>query len=133
MAVQITLTPDAPLAFAELHTIEVTSALQSFGGRGAEGFTSQFTTQSATDNCPDVINPDQADGGRRTASAMSCDNCPATANTDQLDSDGDGIGDVCDNCPSRANPDQEDSDGDGVGDFCDDCPGCGRCRRGRCR
>ncbi len=48
-----------------------------------------------TDNCPDVINPDQSDW------------------------DGDGAGDACDNCPVEANPEQVDSDEDGWGEVCD--------------
>jgi len=48
-----------------------------------------------TDNCPDVINPDQGDA------------------------DGDGPGDLCDNCPEQFNPEQLDSDGDGWGEACD--------------
>ena len=51
----------------------------------------------ATDNCPDLFNPDQIG----------------------VDFDGDGILDLCDNCPLAANPGQEDCDNDGVGDACE--------------
>jgi len=48
----------------------------------------------------------------------ACDNCPFVVNGDQADGDGDGIGDACDLCPSVPDPGQEDADGDGVGDAC---------------
>lgn len=72
------------------------------------------------DNCPGVINYDQADGDR-DGLGDRCDNCPAAANPRQADRDADGKGDACDNCPGKANPDQLDGDGDGKGDVCDNC------------
>jgi hypothetical protein len=60
------------------------------------------------------------------------DNCPLVVNPDQADTDGDGTGNACyadddtdlvddlsDNCPRVANADQTDTDGDGQGDACD--------------
>jgi OOP family OmpA-OmpF porin len=73
------------------------------------------------DNCPDVPNPDQADGDR-DGIGDKCDNCPEIANLDQADCDSDGVGDLCDNCPEKANRDQTDTDCDGLGDACDECP-----------
>ncbi|TFH65586.1 MAG: hypothetical protein E4G91_01935 [Candidatus Zixiibacteriota bacterium] len=49
------------------------------------------------------------------------DNCPAVVNIDQADGDGDGAGDACDNCLTLSNPDQADVDADAVGDACDNC------------
>jgi len=60
------------------------------------------------------------------------DNCPNVVNADQADADGDTYGDACDLCPFVAhpkpaftpagNPLQLDSDDDGIGDECDDFP-----------
>lgn len=97
-----------------------------------------------SDNCPVIINPDQADndldGLGNVCDADDdndlildlADNCVFTANLDQADADGDGVGDVCDGdldgdtvsnavdiCPVDPNIDQTDTDGDLLGDACD--------------
>jgi hypothetical protein len=51
--------------------------------------------------------------------AAATDKCPAVYDPAQADADGDGKGDLCDNCPSIANANQNDLDADGVGDACD--------------
>jgi len=38
--------------------------------------------------------------------ANADDNCPRVVNADQADADGDAVGDACDNCPNTVNPDQ---------------------------
>lgn len=98
----------------------------------------------ATDNCPTVANPDQADfNGNGIGDACedsdgdgimdNVDNCPTVANPDQadanrngvgdacVDSDGDGFNDAVDNCPDIYNSRQTDQDHDGIGDACDNC------------
>jgi hypothetical protein len=76
----------------------------------------------ACDNCPDVLNADQADADLDDVGDV-CDNCPDDSNADQADTDLDDVGDVCDNCPDDANSDQADSDLDQLGNVCDNCPG----------
>ncbi|NLE60470.1 MAG: hypothetical protein GX616_19145, partial [Planctomycetes bacterium] len=75
----------------------------------------------ACDNCPAVVNLNQADGDDDGV-GDACDNCPEDYNNTQYDHDGDGVGTVCDNCYFVANPDQADADNDWLGDACDDCP-----------
>jgi thrombospondin type 3 repeat protein/hemolysin type calcium-binding protein len=110
----------------------------------------------ATDNCPNVDNPDQADADADGLGDVcdddqdgdgfaADDNCPAVANADQTDTDGDGIGDDCDpdadndgvlngadNCPLVANADQADTDGDGIGNACDTANPPARTPNGGC-
>ncbi len=82
------------------------------------------------DNCPRVANQDQRDrenGGEGDGVGDRCDNCPDHVNPEQADGDGDGVGDACDNCPDSPNPNQDfalcnDEDGDSVPDDEDNCP-----------
>ncbi|HET9991489.1 MAG TPA: hypothetical protein VFQ65_23330 [Kofleriaceae bacterium] len=69
-----------------------------------------------TDALPMVDDTDQ-DG-----IANSIDNCPTVVNADQANEDGDKFGDACDPCPIDANDTPADADGDGVADACDPHP-----------
>jgi len=89
-------------------------------GQPIEGWDS-IVPVGCTDNCPETVNPDQADSDD-DGPGDACDNCPMTTNPLQADVDSDGTGDDCDNCPNHSNADQLDSDGDGTGDQCDVCP-----------
>ena len=68
---------------------------------------------NGVDNCPNTVNPDQADVDNNGIG----DVCQ--------DTDGDGILDINDNCPTKANPNQEDADNNGIGDACQDTDGDG--------
>lgn len=65
--------------------------------------------------------PDRDSDGKPDAS----DNCPDVSNPDQADEDGDAVGNVCDNCPHLPNANQADGEADGVGDVCDPQPSTG--------
>jgi hypothetical protein len=80
------------------------------------------------DNIPDCVDPDDDNDGVSDAT----DNCPFVSNPSQANNDGDGLGDACDsdddndgvldgvdNCPFTPNPSQANNDGDGDGDACD--------------
>lgn len=75
------------------------------------------------DNCPLVINLDQADGDENGV-GDACDAPAPEAPAEPLDTDGDGTPDETDNCPELANADQNDDvDFDGLGNACDNAPG----------
>jgi hypothetical protein len=89
------------------------------------GFLLPFTTIAVTaggDNCPLVVNLDQADA-----------DSDQVGNACEVDADNDGVHDKTsafvailpptgDNCPLVANADQLDSDNDGLGNVCDPTP-----------
>jgi CSLREA domain-containing protein len=77
------------------------------------GQSSDFQTVTITVN--DTIKDSEGD-----CIPTATDNCPDHMNPGQEDKDGDGLGDVCDNCPQDSNLSQADSDRDGIGDVCDD-------------
>jgi PKD repeat protein len=101
------------------------------------------TVLNAADNCPLVVNTNQADvDGNGIGNACQDtdldgvldinDNCPVVSNTDQANIDGDALGDLCDadkdgdgvangvdNCPANPNANQANLDGDSMGDVCD--------------
>jgi beta propeller repeat protein len=61
----------------------------------------------------------QGGDGDGDGACDAVDNCPSVVNPDQADADADGVGDACDNCPGVSNPGQADADADGVGDACE--------------
>ena len=132
-----TITPVIQPIVSRLHV--ETEAARTITTLGRNGDRDGDGVLDFEDNCPDAVNPDQADadgdgigdvcdsGEDSDADGVSdiTDNCPLTYNPDQADADGDGVGDVCDNCPDVANPDQADADFNGVGDACDGGGGAG--------
>lgn len=74
-------------------------------------------TAGATASCATITDRD-SDGV-----ADASDNCPDVMNTDQANEDADAYGDLCDPCPPYANATANvDTDGDGLGDGCDPRP-----------
>lgn len=71
---------------------------------------------AAVDAAPDAPSTDRDGDGVPNAS----DNCPDVANPDQADEDADMLGDACDPCPPSS--DNTDDDGDGVANDCDPRP-----------
>lgn len=80
------------------------------------GATSFYCVPPTAETC--IRYQDEDGDGVRDAS----DNCPNLANPDQNDSDLDGVGNMCDICPDQTDPEQRDQDGDLWGDACDNCP-----------
>ncbi|MEA3189840.1 MAG: hypothetical protein QOD77_422 [Thermoplasmata archaeon] len=66
------------------------------------------------DNCPGIVNLDQADGDKNGVG----DACQGPDGK-TIDFDGDGVPDTSDLCPTVPNPDQQDTDLDGIGDACE--------------
>ena len=87
------------------------------------------------DNCPAVLNADQADQDEDDLGdacdddkdgdevSNDQDNCPIVANADQADSDGDGFGDLCDGGCWLGEDEGFETDCDGIADAQDNCPG----------
>ena len=92
------------------YVIVATSAF--FGVTGGYTLAASFDSYpvKSVDNCPNLVNPDQADADDDGAG----DACE--------DDDNDGVLDVTDNCPTVANPGQSDADLDGLGNACDQFP-----------
>ncbi len=84
-------------------------------GEPADTDTDDDGVNDGTDNCPLIVNGDQANADG-DAQGDACDNCPFDPVNDI---DDDGICGDIDNCPFIANADQANTDGDSKGDACD--------------
>ena len=90
---------------ADLYVVSARLTLSCPGDLDCDG------VPDASDNCPQVLNPDQRNNDH-DSEGDACD----------LDDDNDGVPDTADNCPLTPNPDQIDQDADTLGDACDPCP-----------
>ena len=80
-----------------------------------------LTPPCCIDNCPDAVNPGQANGDA-DQEGDTCDPTPAVSQPGPsgfFDADGDSAADASDNCPAAFNSGQDDLDADSVGDICD--------------
>jgi hypothetical protein len=126
----VTLTPATSCTISFAKTITITTAGVSDSNLAdntatviailvadTDGDTVPDNYNGTIDNCPDDINPDQADVDNDDIGDV-CDD----------DNDNDGVLDVNDNCVLIANAGQEDADTDTIGDVCEldvDCSGGG--------
>jgi Thrombospondin type 3 repeat len=102
---------DSPCEILVQATIEPDNDGDGFGDETQDSDDDNDGVADASDNCPAVSNPGQAN----TDGAPPGDACDP-------DDDNDGAPDTADNCPLVSNPSQGDADGDGIGDVCDPTP-----------
>ncbi len=120
-----------PRAYFNTYDSNLDTSAAALPGAGLFAWVGQRT--SFDDDA--LFNADDLDDGDRDMAPNATDNCPDLPNPDQIDTDQDGDGNACDpdddndgvpdeqdNCPLDFNPDQLDSDGNGVGNACEPCP-----------